>query len=103
MGGVDDEEDEIAGFESVVDLLHHAPVELGGGLVDAGSIDEDDLRGGPAGVGFGLFAEGDFENSVDAGAGGLRFVSDDGELLPQQRVEESGLACVRPTDDGDEA
>jgi hypothetical protein len=51
---VDDEEDGVAGFEGVVDLLHHAAVELGVGLVDAGGIDEDDLGGGVAGFALGL-------------------------------------------------
>ncbi len=46
---VDDEEDGVARFERVVDLLHHAAVELGLGLVDAGRVDQDDLRGGMAG------------------------------------------------------
>ena len=103
VGGVDEEEDEVAGFEGVVDLLHHAAVELGGGLVDARGVDEDDLGGGVAGVGFSFFAEGEFEDSVDAGSRRLGFVGDDGELLAEQRVEQSGFAGVWPADDGDES
>ena len=45
VGGVDDEEDGVAALEGVEDFLHHAAVELGFRAVDAGCVDEDDLRG----------------------------------------------------------
>ena len=102
MGHVDDEEDGVAGFEGVVDLLHHAAVELSVGLVDAGGVDEDELGCGVAGIDFVFFAQGDFENAVDAGARGLRFVGDDGELLAEQRVEQCGFPGIGTADDGDE-
>jgi len=36
----------VARFERLVDLLQHAAVELRAGLVHAGCVDKDDLRGG---------------------------------------------------------
>ena len=102
MGYVDDEEDGVAGFEGVVDLLHHPAVELGVRLVDAGGVDEDDLGGGMAGVGLGLLFEGDFEHAVDAGAGGLGLMCDDGQLLAQKGVEQRGFAGIGAADDRDE-
>ena len=47
--GVHQHQDKVAGFEGLVDLLQHAAVELRAGLVDAGRVDEDDLRGRDAG------------------------------------------------------
>jgi hypothetical protein len=87
VGYVDDEEDGVAGFEGVVDLLHHATVELGVGLVHAGGVDEDDLGGGVAGLALGFLFERDLEHTVDAGSRRLRFVRDDGELLAEKSVE----------------
>ena len=103
MGYVDDEEDGVAGLEGVVVLLHHAAVELGVGLVDSGCVDEDDLGGGMAGLSWALLFQGDLEDSVNAGAGGLGFVGDDGELLTEESVQEGRLARVGAADDGDEA
>ena len=103
VGGVDDEEDGVAALEGVEDLLHHAAVELSLGAVDAGGVDQDDLRGEVAGDAFFLLARGDFEDALDAGACGLRLVRDDGKLLAEQRVEQGGLAGVGAADDGDEA
>ena len=102
VGHVDDEEDGVAGFEGVVDFLHHAAVELRVGLVHAGGVDQDDLGGGVAGLALGFLFQRDFEHAVDAGARGLRFVRDDGELLAEQGVEQRGFAGVGAADDGDE-
>jgi len=52
VGDVDDEQDGIARFERVVDLLHHAAIELRVGFVHAGGIDQNDLGGGMAGLAF---------------------------------------------------
>ena len=46
LGDIDDEQDEVATFERVIDLLHHALVELVSRLVYAGRVHEDDLAGG---------------------------------------------------------
>ncbi len=102
VGYVHEEEDGIARLESVVDFLHHAAVELGVGLVNAGRVDQDDLRRGMAGLALVFFLERNLEHSVDAGARGLRFVGDDCELLPEQGIEQRGLARVGAADDGDE-
>ena len=42
---VNQNQNQIARFESLVDLLQHAAVELRTGLVHAGSVDKHDLRG----------------------------------------------------------
>ena len=102
MGDVDDEQDGVAGLQRVMDLLHHAAVEVGVGLVNAGGIDEDELGGGVAFRLLGLFEGGQLQDAEDAVAGGLGLVGDDGELLAEKRVEERGLAGVGTADDGDE-
>jgi len=103
MGGVDDEEDGVAGFEGIVNLLHHPAVKLGVGLVDSGCVDKDDLGGGMAGFARALLFQRDLEDTVNAGAGGLGLVRDDGKLLTEKSVQEGRLARVGAADDGDEA
>lgn len=102
MCDVYEEKHKVARLEGIMDLLHHAAIQLSGGFVDAGSIDEDDLCGGTARVGGSLFAERDLQNSIDTGACRLRFVSDDCELLAKKSIEQGRLACVGAADDGDE-
>ncbi len=80
---IDDEQDEVAAFQRIVNLLHHALVELVLRLVYAGSVDEDDLPGGALGLALHV------NDAGDAVARGLRFVGDDGEFFANQRVEQS--------------
>jgi hypothetical protein len=102
MGRIHDEQHGVAGLESIVNFLHHAAVELGVGLMDSGGVDKDYLGGGMSRVCLRFLFEGNFEYSVDAGPGGLGFVGDNRELLPEQSIQKSGLARVWATDDGDE-
>ena len=46
LGDIDNEQDEVATFQRIIDLLHHALVELVLRFVYAGSVHEDDLAGG---------------------------------------------------------
>ncbi len=82
LGRVGDEQQQIAAFDRVVDLLHHALVERVGGLVDAGRVDENDLPGGTAAGAF------EVDDAADPIARGLRFVGDDSELFAHQRVQQ---------------
>ncbi len=97
-GGVHEDEDDIAGFDGFVDFLQHAAVELGAGLVDAGGIDKDDLRGGIR-----VLVRGDFDHAQDAIARGLRLGGDDGYLFAGEGVEEGAFADVGPAENGDES
>ena len=85
-----------------MDLLHHAAVKLRVGLMDAGSVDEDNLGGGVAGFALSFLFERDLENTVDAGSRRLRFMRDDGELLAEESVQQGGLARIGATDNRDE-
>jgi hypothetical protein len=58
--------------------------------VNAGSIDEDDLRFGQS------------DHALDGRPCGLRLIGDDGNLLADEGVQQSGLSGVGPADDGDE-
>ena len=58
------------------------------GAVQAGGVEEGDLRPGPV------------AHPQDAGAGGLRARGDDGDVLAQDAVEQRRLADVGPADDG---
>ena len=97
LGDIDDEQDEVAAFERIVDLLHHALVELVLRLVYAGSVHEDDLPGGT--LGLALYVD----DAGDAVARGLRLVGDDGEFFADQRIEQSGFARIGTADDGYES
>ena len=80
-------------------LLHHAAVELRVRLVHARRIDQHDLRGRVAWLSLGVLLQRYFEHAVDAGARRLRFVCDDSQLLPEEGIEQRGLAGVGPADD----
>ena len=97
-GGVHQHQHKVAGFESFVDLLQHAAVELRAGLVDAGSIDKDDLRGGIC-----VFARGNLDHAHDAVARGLRLGGDNGYLFAGEGVEERAFADVGPAENGDKS
>jgi hypothetical protein len=100
---VHDEEHGVARFERVVDLLHHAAVELRLRLVHARSIHEDDLGRRVSRDALLLLADGHLEDTVDARTGRLRLMSDDREALAEQRVQQRGLACIRAADNRDES
>ena len=88
----------MTGFAVACDLLEralggldHILAELVLRLVDARRIEKDNLRLWPR------------ENAENPVARRLRLVAHDGDLLPDQAVDECRFADVRPTDDGDES
>jgi hypothetical protein len=99
MRHVDEEQHRVARLERIVDLLHHAAVELGFGLVHAGCIDHDDLRLRAAGIALGLFPRRQLQDALDARPRRLRLVRDDGQLLAQQRIQQRRLTRIRTPHD----
>ena len=97
FGGVHDQQDEVGTFQSIMDFAHHLAVEAAIGLVDSGSINEDDLSGGAS---FGGLDVGD---ALDARPRGLGLFGDDGDFFAYQSVQQRGFAGVRASDDGNEA
>ncbi len=95
---VHEDQDEVAGFEGFVDLLQHAAVEMRAGLVDAGSIDKDDLRSRMHAL-----ARRNLDDSGDAVTGGLRLGGDDGDFFAGEGVEQRAFADVGPAEYGDES
>ncbi len=82
--------DEVDFSPSVVDEGVESLAEQGAWLVEARGVDEDQLA---------VFAGDDTAHRV---ARGLRLRRGDGDLLPDQRVRERGLACVRAADEARE-
>src|ERR1700733_2413006 len=87
---VGDEAEDVDAFQGVLQLVHHHAAEDVFGLVDAGSIYQDDL---------GVFA---IEDALNAIAGGLRFRGDDGDFLADESIDECGFASVGAAYDCDE-
>ena len=73
---IDDEENGIDFLERPLGSLHHVLAELMLRLVDARRVEEDNLRLGPR------------QNAEDAVARRLRLVTHDGDLLPNQAVDQ---------------
>ena len=94
---IHDQQQQIAAFQRVVHFLHHAPVQRVDGLVNSGSVHQNDLSGGALGLAL------DVDDSLNAIARGLRLARDDGEFFADQRVQQRGLARVGAADDGDES
>ncbi len=93
---IHDQQDKIAAFQSLAHLDHHLAAQRAVRLVNARSIDQDDLRGVPA------FALGKVDDALNAVARGLRLGRDDGELFAHKRIEQRGLASVRTAENADE-
>src|SRR4029079_7886640 len=93
---VDNQQQDIAADQCVLDFLHHPFIQGVGWLVNAGGIDKDDLPGLPVSL---LL---DVDDSGDAVSRGLRLVSYDGQLFADKCIEQGGLPCIRATDDGNE-
>jgi len=72
---VDDEDEQVAFFKRSADGVHHAFVDGGVGPVNARGIEED---------GLGKVRRHD---PLNRGAGGLRLVRNDCDLLAHERVE----------------
>ena len=62
--------------------VHEALVERRIGLVNAGRVDEDDLRSGQR------------DHALDRRPGGLRLIGHDGHFLPHEGVQQRGFAGV---------
>lgn len=86
-GQADDVDVGIGVFDDLVEAL----AEQSARAVQAGRVDEDDLR---------VLA---VDQAADGVAGGLGLVSRDGDLLPHQRVGQGGLASIGAADKGHEA
>ncbi len=97
-GSVHKHQNQVAGFEGFVDLLQHAPVKLGAGLVHAGGIDENDLRGWMRSL-----ARCNLDYADDAVAGGLRLGRDDCDLFAGEGIEERAFADVGTAENGNKS
>src|ERR1700722_8735944 len=84
-GRVHDQQDEIAAFQSLPHFDHHLAAERTIRLVDARSIDQDNLRR------IVTFALRQVEDALDSVASGLRFWRDDGELFAHESIEQRRL------------
>ena len=71
---------------------------MGAGLVDAGRIDKNDLRGG-----MNPFARRNLDHSRDSVAGGLRLGADNGDFFTGKGVEQRAFAGVGPAQNGDKS
>jgi hypothetical protein len=83
-------------------FLHHPAVELRVRFMNAGRIDQHDLGCRMPRLAFPLLFQRDLEHSMNPCSCCLRFVGNDGELLPQKSIQQRGLARIRATDDRDE-
>lgn len=100
MCRVYEEEHSIAALECVLDLIEHAAVELCRPFVNAGRVDEHNLRGRETGDTSLLAPARQFQHAEDPRTGGLRLVRNDGQLLPEQCVQQRRFPGVGPADDG---
>ena len=99
---IHDEQHRIARLQRIVHLLHHAVVELRLRLVHAGRIHQHHLRRRMPRLALGLLLQRNLKHAMNPRPRRLRLVRDDGELLPQQGIQQRGLAGVRPANDRDE-
>lgn len=90
-GGIGDEQEDVDAFEGRRDFAHHLLVQDGGGFVQAGRVDENDLP----------FRT--IDDALNAVAGSLRLGSDDGDFLADETIEQRGFTGVGAADDSDEA
>ncbi len=88
---VDYQREHVDAFEGVLEFVHHLAAENVFGFVNAGRIDEDDLR---------VVA---IQDSLDAIAGGLRLRGNDGYFAADELVDERRFACVGAAYYGDES
>ncbi len=98
----DDKQDSIARLQCIMYLLHHSPVELRIRLMNPRRIVQHHLRSRMSGLALDFLFQRNFEHPMDTCAGRLRFVRDDGKLLPEQGIQQRRLARIRATDDRDE-
>ena len=90
-GGVHDQRERVDAFEGVLQLVHHLAAENVLGFVDAGRIDQDDLR---------VFA---IQDSLNAVARGLRLGRNDGDFAADELVDQRRFARVGAAYYGDES
>ncbi len=85
---LDDQKHEIDVRDGLLHDADHIVAQLGARLMEARRVDENELR-----VPF-------RHDAADAVARGLRFIRDDGDLLPDEAVDQRGFADVRAAGDG---
>jgi hypothetical protein len=95
---VDQDENQVTGLKRFVNLLQHTPIKLRASLVNAGSIDKNDLRRRMLPL-----ASRHFHDAGDAVARCLRLGRDNGHLFPDEGIQQGALAHVGASDDGDES
>ena len=88
---VDDQRDEVDVASGLLGDLIQGGAQPALARMQPGRVDQRQLIAGRR------------QDSQDAGAGGLRLGADDGDLLPQQPVEERRLAGAGPSNEGHEA
>ena len=80
---INDKENGVARLQRIVDLLHHAFVELSVRLVNPRGVDQYHLRSGMPSVALGLLLQRNFEHAMNPCARRLRLVRDDSKFLPK--------------------
>ena len=81
---IHEKQQQVAIIQRSPNCFHHAFIDQRVGFVDAGCVDEYDLR----------LVRG--EDALNGGAGGLRLVGDDRDFFPDERIEQRGFPGVRP-------
>ena len=89
--GIDHQQQHVDPLQRSGHLLHHLPSQRRIGFMQTRRIDENDLP-----LRFG-------RNPLDAIASGLRFGSNDCDLLPDQSIHKRGLPRIWPPHDGHKA
>src|SRR5436305_1746016 len=97
LGGIDNQQHQVALFQGAVYFPHHATAQRGVRLVHSRSVDEHNLSWGPPVTSFYIY------KTLNAMTRGLRLVRDNGHLLAYERVEKRGLSRIGSADDGDES
>src|SRR5258708_35708092 len=83
LGCVPTEEQNLAAFQSFAQPDHHLPAQRTVWLVDAGRVDQNDLR---AALSF-AFTFGNIDHALNPVARGLRLGRNDGELFTHESIK----------------
>ena len=95
--GIDDHQDQIASRHRLAHIRHHLAAERGVRAMHSGRVNQHNLPRIAA------FLFGNIDDPEDAVARRLRLGRDDGELLPDQRIQQRALARVGPAKDTNES
>ena len=102
MRHIHDKQHRIARLQSIMHLLHHAPVELRVRFMNPRRIHQHYLSRRVPRLSLTLLLQRNLKHSMNPCSRRLRLVRDDSELLPQEGVQQRRLARIRATDDRDE-